>query len=310
MVRADQGRLNTHFRSLRRPMGLAAAGDRLAIGTAWEVWEYRDRPDAGRRLEPAGKLDACYLPRVGHVTGDILIHEMAWAGHDLWFVNTRFSCLCTLSPSHSFVARWRPPFISSLVPEDRCHLNGLGLRDGRVRYATALGESDQAAGWRAGRRDGGILLDVTTDQILLHGLSMPHSPRWYAGRLWLLESGTGRLGYLDPSSDRYRAVASLPGFTRGLDFAGPLAFVGLSRIRETSTFGGVPIAADRGRLKCGVAVVPLDSGQILGLLEFHSGIEEIFDVRLVPGLRSPVLSGPYPDLDGQEPIWLAAPPPR
>jgi uncharacterized protein (TIGR03032 family) len=296
VVRADRGRLNTHFRSLRRPMGLAAADDRLAVGTAGEVWEFRDHPDAGRRLEPDGKLDACYLPRVGHVTGDILIHEMAWAGHELWFVNTRFSCLCTLSPSHSFVPRWRPPFISALVPEDRCHLNGLGLRDGRVRYATALGRSDQADGWRAARRDGGILLDVTTDRILLSGLAMPHSPRWYAGRLWLLESGTGRLGYLDPSSERYRAVALLPGFTRGLDFAGPLAFVGLSQVRESSVFGASPIAerpvAERA---CGVWVVDIRTGQTVALLKFEDAVQEVFAVQVLPGRRFPdLLTGDHP----------------
>src|SRR5262249_38999338 len=152
-----------------------------------------------RRLEPAGKHDACYLPRSCLVTGDVQIHEMAWASApagtgaageaDLWFVNTRFSCLCTRDGRHSFVPRWRPPFITALAPEDRCHLNGVGVRDGRVRYVTALGETDTPGGWRTHKKAGGLLIDVAGNDVLLRGLSMPHSPRWYRERLWLLESG-------------------------------------------------------------------------------------------------------------------------
>src|SRR5262249_27372564 len=156
-----------------------------------------------RRLEPAGRHDACYLPRVGIVTGDIQIHEMAWAGDDLWFVNTRFSCLCTRSGVYSFVPRWRPAFVSSLAPQDRCPLTGLAVVAGRPRYVTALGNSDAPGGWREQKKDGGILMDVPANEIVAHGLSMPHSPRWHAGRLWLLESGAGSLGFVDLLTGRY-----------------------------------------------------------------------------------------------------------
>jgi uncharacterized protein (TIGR03032 family) len=79
--------------------------------------------------------------------------------------------------------------------------------------------------------------------------------------------------------------------------------VGLSKIRETSTFSGVPIAERRGALKCGVAIVELATGRQVGLLEFHSGVEEIFDVQVLPGVRCPVLSGLHPHLDGRPAIW-------
>jgi uncharacterized protein (TIGR03032 family) len=169
-----------------------------------------------RRVEPAGRHDACYLPRSCHVTGDIGVHEMAWAGDELWAVNTRFSCLCTLHPDYSFVPRWRPPFVTALAAEDRCHLNGLAIVDGRPRYVTALGETDTAGGWRADKARGGCLLDVPTGEIVARGLSMPHSPRWHDGRLWLLESGTGQLVVVDPSNGRRSSIAELPGFARGL----------------------------------------------------------------------------------------------
>ena len=199
VLRADQDHVNTHFRNLSKPMGLAVAGDRLAVGTLLEIWEFHNVPAVIPKLEPIGRHDACYLPRSSHVTGDVQIHEMAWVGDELWFVNTRFSCLCTRGAIHSFVPRWRPPFVSALAPEDRCHLNGLGLVDGQARYVTALAETDTPAGWRANKKDGGVLMDVTTNEVLLRGLSMPHSPRWYDGRLWVLESGTGGVGFVDPA---------------------------------------------------------------------------------------------------------------
>ena len=113
------------------------------------------------KLDPPGRHDACFLPRSSHVTGNIQIHEMAWGtGDELWVVNTRFSCLCTLDGSASFAPRWRPPFVSALEPTDRCHLNGLGMVDGTPRYVTALGETDEPAGWRANKAKGGIVMDV------------------------------------------------------------------------------------------------------------------------------------------------------
>src|SRR5665213_3255856 len=155
---------------------------------------------------------------------------MAWANDELWFVNTRFSCLCTTDAEHSFVPRWRPPFVSALAPEDRCHLNGLALVDGRPKYVTALGTTDTAGGWRANKARGGVLLDVESGEPILTGLSMPHSPRLHDGNLWLLESGDGSLGTVDVASGTYSKVAEMPGFTRGLDFCGPVAFVGLSQV--------------------------------------------------------------------------------
>src|SRR5262249_38321825 len=162
------------------------------------------------RLEPVGLHDRVYLPRSSHVTGDVFIHEMAWGEDELWFVNTKFSCLCTRHPEFSFVPRWQPSFITGLAPEDRCHLNGLAMNDQRPSVVSALGVADSPGGWRAHKRNGGILIDVASGEIVVRGLSMPHSPRWYEGQLWLLESGTGSLGIVDPARQRYQSIATLP----------------------------------------------------------------------------------------------------
>jgi uncharacterized protein (TIGR03032 family) len=209
----------------------------------------------------------------------------------LWIVNTRFSCLCTLHPDYSIVPRWRPPFVTAFADDDRCHLNGLALVAGRPKYVTALGETDTANGWRANKPRGGCLMEVGSGEVISRGLSMPHSPRWHDGRLWLLESGTGQLVLVDPATGRRQRVAELPGFARGLALVGPYAFVGLSRIRKTSAMDGVPLAERRERLQCGVVVVDLRSGRVVALLEFQTAVEEIFDVQLLPGLRFPEVIG-------------------
>jgi uncharacterized protein (TIGR03032 family) len=287
MVRDQGEHLNTHYRAFPSPMGLALAdgGSRLALGTALQVREFRDVPSVARRLGPAGRHDACFLPRRSHVTGNVLIHEMAYgAGNELWFVNTRFSCLATLDPEASFAPRWRPPFVTELEPSDRCHLNGLAMADGRPKYVTALGETNEMHGWRPYKARGGILMDVGSGEVLCRGLSMPHSPRWHGGRLWVCESGSGTLGTVDLNTGRYEAVTAVPGFTRGLDIVGDLAFVGLSQVRESAVFSGIPITerlAPEERT-CGVCVVDLRRGEVVALLKFTSGVQEVFAVALLP----------------------------
>ncbi len=290
-VRASGPGLSTLVRTFERPMGLAVDGSRLALGTRKEVWIFRNAPDIAPRVEPAGTHDACFLPRSSHVTGDIGIHEIAWSGEELWLVSTRFSCLATLSPDYSFVPRWRPPFISAIAAEDRCHLNGLAMVDGQPQYVSALGTTDTRDGWRADKPHGGCIMDVPSGQFVTRGLSMPHSPRWHDGHLWVLESGTGRLLRVDRATGSRETVIELPGFTRGLALVGPIALIGLSRIRPTSAMDGVPIAERREALQCGIAAVDLRSGRLLGLLEFQTAVEEIFDVQLLPGIRFPEVIG-------------------
>lgn len=290
-VRATGSGLSTLVRTFERPMGIAADARRMALGTRNQIWLLRNAPDIAPRIEPAGRHDACFLPRCSHVTGDIGVHELAFLGDELWFVSTRFSCLATLSPDYSFVPQWRPPFITGLAAEDRCHLNGMAVVNERPRFVTALGATDMPDGWRAGKAHGGCIVDVPTGECVTRGLSMPHSPRYHQERLWVLESGTGRLLTIDLADGATTGVAELPGFARGLACWGAYAFVGLSKIRPTSALDGVPLAARRPHLKCGVAVVDLRSGQTAAMLEFQSAVEELFDVQLLHGMRFPEVIG-------------------
>ena len=305
-VRAQAGRVSTLLRTFERPMGLARRGDTLALGTRNAVWFLRDARDIAPQLAPANTFDACFTPRQCHVTGDILGHEMSW-GHPppaiggeaaqgsptnaLWLVNTRFSCLCTLHPDYSFVPRWRPSFVSALAAEDRCHLNGLAMVDGQPRFVTALGRTDTPRGWKPGKADGGVLIEVPTNEIIAEGFAMPHSPRWHAGRLWVLNSGEGELQVVDPKTAQRETVVRLPGYTRGLAMHGGYAFVGLSKIREKAEFGGLPIETSGEPLQCGLWVVDLRRGATVGFLAFEAGCEEVFAVEVLPGIRWPAIIG-------------------
>jgi uncharacterized protein (TIGR03032 family) len=217
------------------------------------------------------------------VTGDIDIHELAYADDgELWLVNTRMSCLCTLDAAYSVVPRWRPPFISAYDLTDRCHLNGLAMKDGKPAFASALGQSDTAAGWRGNKAAGGVLMTVPDGKVLADGLSMPHSPRWYQGQLWYLESGAGQLCTMDLATGAKTVVAEVPGFTRGLDFCGQYAFIGLSQVRETAVFAGLPLTARAGERHCGVWVVDISNGATVACVAFTGSVQEVFAVVVVP----------------------------
>jgi len=292
LVRPGSVGLNTHFRSMPMPMGIAFDGRRLALGTKSEIVVFQNQPALAGRLDPPDRHDACFVTRHRHSTGDIRVHDLAWADDGLWVVNTRFSCLATLDDEHSFVPRWRPPFVSALAPEDRCHLNGLAVVDGRPRYVTVLGITDEANGWREHKATGGALIDVESGETIAGGLSMPHSPRWHDGRLWLLESGLGALCRVDLDTGVVEQMATVPGFARGLAFVGKYAIVGLSRVREHA-FDGLPLTRGRTEdLQCGVWVVDTTTGETAAHLAFEGLVQEIFEVSLLTGMRYPELVEP------------------
>jgi uncharacterized protein (TIGR03032 family) len=307
VVGTHQGGLTFAFHSFDRAMGVAAGPQRIAVGTRRQVFLLRPEHSLAGHVEPKGTHDACWLTRSSLVTGNVHGHELAWGADGLWLVNTLFSCLCTLDDSYSFVPRWRPPFITELASQDRCHLNGLAMQDGRPRFVTAHAESNEPAGWRPIKATSGCIIDVPTGETIVRGLCMPHSPRWHHDRLWALDSGTGRLILIDPTTGQVHTVATFPGYTRGLATEGRFALVGLSKIRETSVFGGIPIAEHREALRCGVAAVDLATGQTVGWLQFHSGVDEVFAVSVLPGCRNPVFSGPSSEDDERQEIWVVPP---
>jgi uncharacterized protein (TIGR03032 family) len=315
-VSAPGGKLALSFHTFERPMGIAVRPGWLVVGSRTQVWSLRNFPDLAAGVEPAARHDSCYLTRFSHFTGNIHCHELAWvapgggpdeSSPELWIVNTLFSCLCAVHAAYNFVPRWQPPFVSKLTPEDRCHLNGLAVQDGKPRYVTALAETDSAQGWRQRKVGGGCVIDIVNNRTVIRGLTMPHSPRLAGERLLVLHSGLGQLVMADPSSGRLETIAALSGYTRGLAIHGSLAFVGLSKIRAISAMDGAPIGAQPERLRCGVAVVDLRTGQVVAHLDFTEGIDELFDIQILPGSTAPFISGPFADRSRTPPVWTVPP---
>ncbi|MEH1862337.1 MAG: TIGR03032 family protein [Nostoc sp.] len=279
------------LRQFSKPMGLAVNGSRLALASHHEVCLLANAPALAYEFleDQPGRYDALYLPRMAYFTGDLNIHDLEFGREGLWIVNTRFSCLSALSPDFSFVPRWHPKFISEVVPEDRCHLNGLAMVDGKPKYVTALGATDTVGGWRPGKANGGVVVEVESNEIIVDGLSMPHSPIWHDGFLWLLNSGAGEIWRIHPESGDKQVVCVLPGFLRGLCCVGYYALVGLCQIRERHIFGGLPITQRFEKLLCGVAVVDLRNGQQVGMLKFTAGCQELYDVQFLAGVQRPMV---------------------
>lgn len=238
------------------------------------------------------RVDACFISRSAHYTGMINIHDIAWGDEGLWAVNSSFSCLCTLGPDASFVPRWKPHFISELRPEDRCHLNGMALRDGRPAYVTTFSTCDEPGMWRKGERFDGTLMDVQRNEILLRGLHMPHSPRWHRGHVYYCNSGEGQLCRFDPDTGRNEVLAEVPGFTRGMAFHGPLLFLGLSKVRRSDVTAEAPLGARHERTCSGIWVFSLETLQVVATLSFTGNVDQIYDVAVLPGCHFPELIEP------------------
>jgi uncharacterized protein (TIGR03032 family) len=289
------GRLSINTHSQPRCMGLGVGqGGRLWLSSLCHLWRLENFLEPGSVND--GR-DALYVPVASHTTGDIDIHDVAEDGTGRpIFVVTRYNCLATVSAKASFVPLWRPSFIDRIAAEDRCHLNGLAMRDGRPAFVTCCASTNVVDGWRGHRRDGGVLLDVASGEAVATGLSMPHSPRFHRGRLWVLRSGAGEFGTVDLATGQFEPLCFLQGFARGVAFVGDHAVISVSRPRKEGAFDdlvlGERLARERVGPMCHLAVVNLTTGDIEHRLELRAGVSELYDVAAIPGVVSPVAARP------------------
>lgn len=287
------GKLSVFERTLERVMGMTATRETIWLATLYQVWRFRNVMTPGQMHEG---YDAVYIPRESRVTGDVDVHDMAIdADGRPVFVNTLFNCIATVDEQHSFRPLWKPGWVSKLAPEDRCHLNGMAMLDGKPRFVTAVSRSDVQDGWRDRRQSSGVLVDVESDEVIVEGLSMPHSPRWHDGKLWLINSGTGFLGTVDLEAGQFEPVAFCPGFARGLAILGDWAVIGLSHKRENRTFQGLDLEENLSQhdadTRCGLMVVNLRTGDAPHWLRFEGVVRELYDVDMIPGVTRPMAIG-------------------
>jgi uncharacterized protein (TIGR03032 family) len=287
------GELSVFERNFSRCMGLCPSPNGFYMSSLNQIWRFENVLEQGQLHD---HFDRLYIPQMSYTTGDLDVHDMAVDNDgQLLFINTLFGCLATVSVTHSFKPLWKPPFLSKLAAEDRCHLNGLAMKDGKAAFVTAVARCDVADGWREHRSNGGIVIDIASNEIVLSGLSMPHSPRWHDGKLWLFNSGTGEFGYADFASGRFEPLCFCPGYMRGLSFHGNFAIIGLSRPRDNKTFSGLALddqlASRNAQPRCGLQVLDLRTGDVVHWLRFEGLVQELYDVIVLPCVRSPMALG-------------------
>lgn len=286
-------RISFHQQNYVRAMGLHAQPQRLYIGSLFQIWRLENVLAPHERANE--HFDRLFVPRNAQTTGDVDVHELAIdrSGRVI-FVNTKYSCLASLSLTHGFKPLWKPPFISRLAAEDRCHLNGLAMADGAPAFVTAVSRSDVTGGWRDRRHEGGVLIDVRTDRIVTDQLSMPHSPRVAADGVWLLDSGRGMLARVDPDSGARTDVAFCPGFLRGLALHAGFAIATVSLPRD-GAFAGLQLQDELkkrdGEPWCGICIVDQRSGDIVEWVRLDGAIKELFDVAVIPETVCPMALG-------------------
>ncbi|WP_232224833.1 TIGR03032 family protein [Pseudoalteromonas sp. S3431] len=325
LVRSNNGNLETKLKAFPRPMGLYADENRITLGTLNQVIDFQRTPNGyadvingdldsyeelpkklqdnelrdiakfreewDEQVQSVKAADSLFIERATLSTGMINIHDICWGNDGLWVVNSMFSCLSKLSPDHSFIAAWVPSFISDLKPENRCHLNGMALLDGVPRYATAFSESDTAEGWREELGEKGVLIDVVENKVIKSGISMPHSPRCHAGKVYYCASGDGDIHVYDPKLGTSRVLCELQGFTRGMTFFGDLMLVGTSTLRKSEEhirFKANPRLLD-GQSECAVWLVNVSTGEVIGNLTFSGEVKQIYDIAVVPNSIKPEL---------------------
>lgn len=288
------GQLSLFERTFERPMGLWSDGQSLIASSSYQLHRFSNTLKAN---EDADGYDRLYVPQVSYITGDIDVHDIALdADNQIVFANTLFSCLATVSETASFKPLWKPSFISDLQPEDRCHLNGLAMKDGQPAYVTAIAESNVGDGWRDHRQGGGIVVDVVSNDIVVaEGLSMPHSPRWHDGKLWLANSGTGEFGSVDLDKGKFEPLVFCPGYIRGMAFHKHFAILGISRPRDNKTFNGLALDGrlekEKVQARSGLLVVDLKTGGIVHALYAEGVVTELYDVAVLPGVKRPSMIG-------------------
>ena len=289
--RSPNKRLMIFQRMYPKAMGLCVKDNSIILGTLFQIARFENILDKGQAVN--NTHDASYIPRVMYTTGELDAHDVGLLpNNDIIFVNTRYNCIATTSPRHSFTPVWKPPFISEIVGEDRCHLNGMAMHQGKPKYVTIVAPTDTKGGWREQRRDGGMLMDVASSEVIAKGFSMPHSPRIYNGDIWMLNSGEGFLGRVDVKTGKFDPVASLPGFARGLHFHDNYALVGLSKPRH-GRFDGLALddKVSPEDAWCGIQVIDLKTGKCVEWFKIDGAMREIYDVAVLPGFKCPMSLG-------------------
>ncbi|MFI5204387.1 MAG: TIGR03032 family protein [Flavobacteriales bacterium] len=271
-------------RTFNKPMGIALSeeGNKMAVACKEEIVVFKNPPQlAVHYPKSPNTYDSLYFPRNTFHTGALDIHDLNWCSNTLYAVNTLFSCVVSINDDYNFTPYWTPSFITELVSEDRCHLNGMATENHLPKYVSAFGKGNTFQSWREKITTSGLIIDVTTNEIITENLAMPHSPRLFNNELYVLLSATGELIKINRANGSKETVVKLSGFVRGMDFHKDFLFIGLSKLRKnSSTFAHLKIAEKSNY--AGIAIIHLPTASLCGEIRYHTSVDEIYDVQVLP----------------------------
>lgn len=283
----DENSLIILPRTFDKPMGFDIKDNNIVIACKDEVIVLENSKHLAEHYpNKPNTYDSLYLPRTTFHTGMVDMHDIKFGKDGIWAINSSFSCLCLINGQHNFIPKWKPKFISELVSEDRCHLNGLVIESGYPKYATALGTGNTHQSWRDEIVDGGVLIDLKLDKIIFENLPMPHSPMLYKDELYILFSATGQLAKLDIKTKTIEIIKELDGFCRGLDIIDDYAFVGMSKLRKnSSTFAKLPFAEKAQ--SAGIKIIHLPTKAFVGEITYQASVDEIYELKILKNTIRP-----------------------
>lgn len=292
----DNEKLITLPRTFRKPMGVAIKGDKMAISVKDEVIIFQNsRQLATHYPNKQNTYDSLWLPRTTYYTGLVDMHDIDFGDDGIYAINTSFSCICKIDGNFNFTPVWQPYFINELVPGDLCHLNGMVILDGKPKYVTALGTSTTPQGWKENIIDGGVLMDVEKNEIILNNLAMPHSPKMYNNDLYLLTSASGEFIKVDVETKSYKTLKKFDGFCRGLSFCGDFAFIGFSKLRKNSSTFAKLSFSDKANFS-GIKIIHMPTNAEVGEIIYETSVDEIYEVIILENMIRPNILNTIDDI--------------
>lgn len=292
----DNERLITLPRSFRKPMGMAIHGDKLAVSLKDEVVVFQNSKELATHYpNKLNTYDNLFLPRTTYYTGLVDMHDIDFGSDGIYGINTSFSCICKIDGEYNFTPVWKPPFIQEVAPGDACHMNGMVLMNGKPKYVTALGKTSQPQGWRDHIVNGGVLMDVDTNEIILENLAMPHSPKMYNNELYMLTSASGEFIKVNLAEKSYSTLKKFDGFCRGLSFCGDFAFIGFSKLRKNSSTFAKLSFSDQANFS-GIKIIHMPTNAEVGEIVYETSVDEIYEVLVLENMTRPNILNTQDDI--------------
>lgn len=286
----EHGRLSQLPRHFEKPMGFGftESFDKMAVASKDTVTLFTSSKELAYHYPKKEKVyDCMFFPRITYHTSALDMHDVHFGENETIFaVNTLFSCIVTLDSNYNFTPYWKPKQINELLSEDRCHLNGMAMQNGKPKYASAFNEGNSAKSWKEEVTTSGVIYDIEKNEVIARNLPMPHSPKIYKDELYVLLSATGEFVKIDTESGKYDVIIKLDGFVRGLSFYKDFAFIGLSKLRKgSSTFSKLEFS--HAANESGFVVIQLSTKKLIGKFIYDNTVDEIYDLHVLPNSLKP-----------------------